>query len=183
MPQNRDETRIYNKNKFKLGLFGMNCSGRLEPDQGAGALGCLVGQQRQGGEARRRGRPRVPAADRAMARLPGRERHPGHDLRDLDLGLRAARLDPRDHDVRHAPRRVRQSGLCRQADGDGRSHRPRSLRPQRRFRLEPDRVRHDGRRARRSRRPLRLRRGMARRSSIASGPSTSRSTSTVIITS
>ena len=28
MPQNRDETRIYNKNKFKLGLFGMNCSGR-----------------------------------------------------------------------------------------------------------------------------------------------------------
>ena len=27
MPSNRDETRIYNKNKFKLGLFGMNCSG------------------------------------------------------------------------------------------------------------------------------------------------------------
>jgi alkanesulfonate monooxygenase SsuD/methylene tetrahydromethanopterin reductase-like flavin-dependent oxidoreductase (luciferase family) len=26
---NRDETRIYNKNKFKLGLFGMNCSGAL----------------------------------------------------------------------------------------------------------------------------------------------------------
>jgi hypothetical protein len=26
---NRDETRIYNKNKFKLGLFGMNCSGGL----------------------------------------------------------------------------------------------------------------------------------------------------------
>src|SRR6516165_10914431 len=29
MPRNRDETRIYNKNKFKLGLFGMNCSGGL----------------------------------------------------------------------------------------------------------------------------------------------------------
>jgi len=27
--RNRDETRIYNKNKFKLGLFGMNCSGGL----------------------------------------------------------------------------------------------------------------------------------------------------------
>ena len=27
--ENRDETRIYNKNKFKLGLFGMNCSGAL----------------------------------------------------------------------------------------------------------------------------------------------------------
>jgi len=29
MPRSRDETRIYNKNKFKLGLFGMNCSGGL----------------------------------------------------------------------------------------------------------------------------------------------------------
>ena len=29
MPRNRDETQIYNKNKFKLGLFGMNCSGGL----------------------------------------------------------------------------------------------------------------------------------------------------------
>jgi FMNH2-dependent dimethyl sulfone monooxygenase len=29
MPQSRDETRIYNKNKFKLGLFGMNCRGGL----------------------------------------------------------------------------------------------------------------------------------------------------------
>ena len=29
MPRNRDETRIYNKNKFKLGLFGMNCLGGL----------------------------------------------------------------------------------------------------------------------------------------------------------
>jgi alkanesulfonate monooxygenase SsuD/methylene tetrahydromethanopterin reductase-like flavin-dependent oxidoreductase (luciferase family) len=29
MAANRDETRIYNKNKFKLGLFGMNCSGGL----------------------------------------------------------------------------------------------------------------------------------------------------------
>jgi FMNH2-dependent dimethyl sulfone monooxygenase len=25
----RENTRIYNKNKFKLGLFGMNCSGGL----------------------------------------------------------------------------------------------------------------------------------------------------------
>jgi alkanesulfonate monooxygenase SsuD/methylene tetrahydromethanopterin reductase-like flavin-dependent oxidoreductase (luciferase family) len=29
MPRSRDETRIYNKNKFKLGLFGMNCKGGL----------------------------------------------------------------------------------------------------------------------------------------------------------
>ena len=29
MARNRDETRIYNKNKFKLGLFGMNCKGGL----------------------------------------------------------------------------------------------------------------------------------------------------------
>ncbi len=29
MFENRDQTRIYNKNKFKLGLFGMNCSGAL----------------------------------------------------------------------------------------------------------------------------------------------------------
>jgi FMNH2-dependent dimethyl sulfone monooxygenase len=29
MAKNRDETRIYNKNKFKLGLFGMNCKGGL----------------------------------------------------------------------------------------------------------------------------------------------------------
>lgn len=29
MAINRDETRIYNRNKFKLGLFGMNCSGGL----------------------------------------------------------------------------------------------------------------------------------------------------------
>ena len=29
MARNRDETRIYNKNKFKLGLFGMNCMGGL----------------------------------------------------------------------------------------------------------------------------------------------------------
>src|SRR4029079_5289284 len=27
MPRSRDETRIYNKNRFKLGLFGMNCQG------------------------------------------------------------------------------------------------------------------------------------------------------------
>ncbi len=44
MPHSRDETRIYNKNKFKLGLFGMNCRGGLEPHQGAGTLGCIVGQ-------------------------------------------------------------------------------------------------------------------------------------------
>ncbi len=29
MFENRDQTRIYNKNKFKLGVFGMNCSGGL----------------------------------------------------------------------------------------------------------------------------------------------------------
>lgn len=29
MSDSRDNTRIYNKNKFKLGLFGMNCSGGL----------------------------------------------------------------------------------------------------------------------------------------------------------
>jgi alkanesulfonate monooxygenase SsuD/methylene tetrahydromethanopterin reductase-like flavin-dependent oxidoreductase (luciferase family) len=29
MPRSRDETRIFNKNKFKLGLFGMNCQGGL----------------------------------------------------------------------------------------------------------------------------------------------------------
>src|SRR5579871_5254132 len=29
IPRSRDETRIYNKNKFKLGLFGMNCLGGL----------------------------------------------------------------------------------------------------------------------------------------------------------
>src|SRR5437763_14507548 len=29
MPRSRDETRIYNNNAFKLGLFGMNCSGGL----------------------------------------------------------------------------------------------------------------------------------------------------------
>ena len=29
MHTNRDETRIFNSNKFKLGLFGMNCSGGL----------------------------------------------------------------------------------------------------------------------------------------------------------
>lgn len=29
MQTNRDETRIYNRNKFKLGLFGMNCVGGL----------------------------------------------------------------------------------------------------------------------------------------------------------
>ena len=29
MASHRDETRIYNKNKFKLGLFGMNCLGGL----------------------------------------------------------------------------------------------------------------------------------------------------------
>ncbi len=29
MEPDRDHTRIYNKNKFKLGLFGMNCSGGL----------------------------------------------------------------------------------------------------------------------------------------------------------
>ena len=29
MPRSRDETRIYNQNKFKLGLFGMNCKGGL----------------------------------------------------------------------------------------------------------------------------------------------------------
>ena len=29
MAKSRDETRIYNKNKFKLGLFGMNCKGGL----------------------------------------------------------------------------------------------------------------------------------------------------------
>ena len=29
MAINRDDTRIYNKNKFKLGLFGMNCSNGL----------------------------------------------------------------------------------------------------------------------------------------------------------
>src|SRR5258707_13861069 len=29
MAGHRDETRIYNKNKFKLGLFGMNCLGGL----------------------------------------------------------------------------------------------------------------------------------------------------------
>jgi dimethylsulfone monooxygenase len=29
MPGSRDETRIYNSNKFKLGLFGMNCMGGL----------------------------------------------------------------------------------------------------------------------------------------------------------
>jgi alkanesulfonate monooxygenase SsuD/methylene tetrahydromethanopterin reductase-like flavin-dependent oxidoreductase (luciferase family) len=29
MFENRDQTRIYNANKFKLGLFGMNCSGGL----------------------------------------------------------------------------------------------------------------------------------------------------------
>ena len=29
MANHRDETRIYNKNKFKLGLFGMNCLGGL----------------------------------------------------------------------------------------------------------------------------------------------------------
>ena len=28
-PKSRDDTRIYNKNKFKLGLFGMNCQGGL----------------------------------------------------------------------------------------------------------------------------------------------------------
>ena len=33
MAANRDETRIYNKNKFKLGLFGMNCSGGLSLTQ------------------------------------------------------------------------------------------------------------------------------------------------------
>ena len=27
--KNRDQTRIYNRNRFKLGLFGMNCSGAL----------------------------------------------------------------------------------------------------------------------------------------------------------
>ena len=29
MSDSRENTRIYNKNKFKLGLFGMNCSGGL----------------------------------------------------------------------------------------------------------------------------------------------------------
>ena len=29
MAASRDDTRIYNKNKFKIGLFGMNCSGGL----------------------------------------------------------------------------------------------------------------------------------------------------------
>jgi FMNH2-dependent dimethyl sulfone monooxygenase len=28
-PKSRDDTRIFNKNKFKLGLFGMNCQGGL----------------------------------------------------------------------------------------------------------------------------------------------------------
>ena len=70
--------------------------------------------------------------------------------------MRATRFDARDHDFRDAPRRLRQSRFCRQADGDRGSHRPRALRTQRRLRLESDRVRHDGRRAGRPRRPLRL---------------------------
>lgn len=100
------------------------------------------------------------------------ERHPGHHVRNHRLGLRAARLDPRRHDVRHAPRRLRQSGVRRQADGDGGPYRSRPVRAQRRLGLESDRVRHDGRAARRSRRSLRLcgRVAQYRQSRLVGGP-------------
>ena len=140
----------------------MNCKGGLSLTKAPESWDASWDNNVKAAQARRRGRARVPAADRPLARISGLERHPGHDLRDADVGLRAARLDAGDHDLRHAARRLRQSDLCRQADGDRRSHRPRPLRPQHRLRLEPDRVRHDGRRARRSRRPLRLRRGVDR---------------------
>ncbi len=47
----RNQTRIYNANRFKLGLFGMNCSGGLSLDEGARTLGRQLGEQREGGKA------------------------------------------------------------------------------------------------------------------------------------
>ena len=94
-PKSRDDTRIFNKNKFKLGLFGMNCQGGL-----------------------------------SLTKAPER----------WDASW--------DHNVQAAT-------LADEAGLEfllpiARSHRSRSLRAQRRVGLEPDRVRHDGRRARRA---------------------------------
>ena len=57
MPRNRDETRIYNKNKFKLGLFGMNCLGGLSLTKAPERWDASWDNNVRAAQARRRGRP------------------------------------------------------------------------------------------------------------------------------
>ena len=112
MPKNRDETRIYNKNKFKLGLFGMNCQGGLSltkaPERWDASWDNNVKAAKLADEA---GLEFLLPIGRWHG-YQGK-RYPGHDLRNIHLGVRTAGVDPRDHDVRHAACRLRQSGLCR----------------------------------------------------------------------
>ena len=173
-PQMR-ASRCTTSNALKLGFFGANCSSGLAATKAPGPLVGIVGGQPAVGPADGRRRDRLHAADRALARLRRRDELRTRDARDADVGLRPARADAAPHRLRHGARTAGPSGVRREADGDGRSHRSRPLRAQRRVRLERRRVRHVRRRAARARHALQIRRGMAARSCGAVGRTRRRS--------
>ena len=159
----RARVEMHNANALKIGLFGANCSSArtatLVPERWLASWpDCLAA-----GAHRRRGRHRLPAADRPLEGLRRRQRLPRHDARDRHLGLRSARRDQADHGVRHRARAAVSSADRRQGNGHRRPHRRRPLRPEHRRRLERGRVRDVRRGAARPRRALRIRAGMDRR--------------------
>ena len=146
--------------------------------QGAGALvGDLAGMS-GAGAARRRGRPRFHAADRALEGLRRRDRFSWLHAGDHHLGGRTARRHQAHDRVRHRACAAVPSVDRRQGVRHRRPHRRGPHGHEHRLRLERGRIRHVRRQAARARRALRIRAGMGRRRQSRPGRATILSTST-----
>ena len=138
--------------QFKLGLFGMNCSGSFATTAPERWQAGWDGKPRSRA-ARRRSGPGVRPADRALDRLWRPDRSPGHELRDAVVGVRAAGRHRRHRRVLHHPCAARASGVRREVHRHGGPRRAGTVRHQHRVRLERRRVRdvrHSAPRARRA---------------------------------
>ena len=148
-------------------------------DEDRGSLEGDLGRQPAPRQARRRGRDRLHAPDRALDRLRRRDELPRGRARPGRARRGPARRDRADLRLRDDPHGVQPPARHREGDGDRRPDRQGPGRPEHRRRLEQAGVRRDGRRpAARPRRPLRLRAGVVGDRRSACGRSRAATTST-----
>ena len=173
----RAHVPLYNDQKLKLGVFGINCSYGLNISARAHHLQGDLGAHLRDRQARRRHGFRAGPAGGALARLRRHDRLQRRIVRDLHLGGGAGAGDQEHHGRRDLARADGASHRRRQAGGDHRPHLQRPLRAQSRDGLvhagDGDVPGH----AAGARRSLPLRRRVARRSSSACGPRRRRSIS------
>ena len=133
-------TRMQNGNRFKLGLFGMNCSGSVPT---------TAPERWNAGWPENREAARLADAAGIEFLLPiarwlgygGLTDRQGTSFETLALGLGAACGNAGHRRFRHRSRAAGQSGLCRQILRDGGPCRPRTFRAQCRVGLERRRIR------------------------------------------